>query len=71
MVYRRMNIDVHLQEQLPENREHQSLETIGEDPSLQSTTEQAADTIGGDDSFGSLPVSNTPLMHLSISLDDT
>lgn len=47
-------IDVHIEEQLPEDGEHDALQAVGEDTRAQASGEEAKDAICGDDSFGGL-----------------
>lgn len=66
--FKRRNSQVH--EKIPEDREHDSLTSIRNDPRLQSTTEQTQQSIRSHNIFGGDKVSNLALVNLAISLDD-
>ena len=60
-----------IQEQFPQNREHQPLQSVGEDTGLQPTSEEALDTVLRDDGFRSSEVPYPCRVHLAVRLDYT
>lgn len=68
VISERKHLQIH--EQLPQNREHGALQYIRQYPRLESASEQAAQTVRGNDRFGGFEVADTSLVHLAVGLDD-
>lgn len=60
-----------LEEQLPQDREENALQAIGNDPRLQSTPEKTSSSVLTDDAPCSFGVRHSSFVHLSIRLDYT
>ncbi len=61
----------HVHKQLPQHTEHQALRAVGNDPCLQTPTQQAAYPIRRHHSTGGIQVPNTSFIYLSVRLDNT
>lgn len=60
-----------LLDSLPENREQETLHTVGNDTGAQTTTKETDPTVLGNDGTDSSRVRNGDIVGLAVSLDDT